>query len=65
MISLTSRNVIGFIGAAIMTVGSFGVLHATLSDNEIVRPVQLHSATMGEWQLAQQEDIVVVRAPRA
>jgi hypothetical protein len=65
MIRLNSRNVIGFVGSAIMTLGSFALLHTTLSDNEIVRPVQLHSATIDGWQLAQDTNIVVVRAPRA
>ena len=64
MIRLNSRNVIGFVGSAIMTLGSFA-LFASLSNDEIVHPVQLHSVTMDGWQLAQDTNLIVVSAPRA
>lgn len=70
MIRLNYRNVLGFTGSAIMTLGFFGALHASLAGNDSQRdsvratPVALHSATMGGWQVAQ-DDLIVVRAPRA
>ncbi len=70
MIRLTYRNVLGFIGSAIMTVGSFTVLQSSIAGGNAHRdtvratPIALHSATMGAWQVAQ-EDLIVVTAPRA